>query len=69
MVFTNWTGDAIKMGEDFGARTIDLEWVQVWGAGLVKPDGPDAKIKFLAAEGLRGVVLSSMPSDTFLLTS
>ena len=23
--------------------------------GLVKPDGPDAKIKFLAAEALRGV--------------
>ena len=30
------TGDAIKMGEDFGARTIDLERVQV--IGLVKPN-------------------------------
>ena len=49
------TGDAIKMGKDFEARTIDLEWVQVHPTGLVKPDDPDAKIKFLAAEALRGV--------------
>merc|ERR1712076_333054 len=31
------------------------EWVQVHPTGLVKPDDPDAKIKFLAAEALRGV--------------
>ena len=37
------------------AKTIDLEWVQVHPTGLVKPDDPDAKIKFLAAEALRGV--------------
>ena len=49
------TEDAIKMGEDFGARTIDLDWAQVHPTGLVKPDDPDAKIKFLAAEALRGV--------------
>ena len=49
------TGDTIKMGEDFGARTLDLEWVQVHPTGLVKPDDPDAKIMFLAAEALRGV--------------
>merc|ERR1719198_1969947 len=49
------TGDGIKMGEAIGARTIDLEWVQVHPTGLVKPDDPDAKIKFLAAEALRGV--------------
>merc|ERR1712019_302380 len=49
------TGDAIKMGEAIGASTIDLEWVQVHPTGLVKPDDPDAKIKFLAAEALRGV--------------
>jgi len=35
--------------------SIDLEWVQVHPTGLVKPDDPDAKIKFLAAEALRGV--------------
>merc|ERR1712019_276673 len=49
------TGDAIKMGEKLGAETIDLEWVQVHPTGLVKPDDPDAKVKFLAAEALRGV--------------
>lgn len=49
------TGDGIKMGEAVGAKTIDLEWVQVHPTGLVKPDDADAKIKFLAAEALRGV--------------
>merc|ERR1712151_148496 len=49
------TGDGIKMGEDIGAKSVDLEWVQVHPTGLVKPDEPDAKIKFLAAEALRGV--------------
>merc|ERR1712137_724888 len=49
------TGDGIKMGQAIGAGTIDLEWVQVHPTGLVKPDDPDAKIKFLAAEALRGV--------------
>ena len=49
------TGDGIKMGEAIGAKTIDLEWVQVHPTGLVKPSDPDAKIKFLAAEALRGV--------------
>merc|ERR1712151_1473673 len=48
-------GDGIKMGEKIGAKTIDLEWVQVHPTGLVKPDDADAKIKFLAAEALRGV--------------
>merc|ERR1711998_733262 len=49
------TGDGIKMGEKVGAETVDLEWVQVHPTGLVKPDDPDAKVKFLAAEALRGV--------------
>ncbi|CAD7937985.1 unnamed protein product [Amoebophrya sp. A25] len=49
------TGDGIKMGEAVGARTIDLEWVQVHPTGLVNPKDPDAKVKFLAAEALRGV--------------
>merc|ERR1712146_19019 len=42
-------------GEEIGGKTVDLEWVQVHPTGLVKPDDPDAKIKFLAAEALRGV--------------
>merc|ERR1719503_245078 len=49
------TGDAIKMGNAVGANSVDLEWVQVHPTGLVKPDDADAKIKFLAAEALRGV--------------
>jgi len=49
------TGDGIKMGEQVGGKSVDLEWVQVHPTGLVKPDDPDAKIKFLAAEALRGV--------------
>ena len=56
------TGDGIKMGEAIGGKSIDLEWVQVHPTGLVKPDDPDAKIKFLAAEVLRdfgGLVLDT----------
>merc|ERR1712242_200016 len=49
------TGDGIKMGEAIGGKSIDLEWVQVHPTGLVNPNDPDAKIKFLAAEALRGV--------------
>jgi flavocytochrome c len=49
------TGDGIKMGMAVGAQPIDLEWVQVHPTGLVKADDADAKIKFLAAEALRGV--------------
>merc|ERR1711865_1171219 len=49
------TGDGIKIGEKFGANCVDLEWVQVHPTGLVKPDEADAKVKFLAAEALRGV--------------
>merc|ERR1712050_740263 len=48
-------GDGIKVSEGIGASTIDLEWGQVHPTGLVKPDDPDAKVKFLAAEALRGV--------------
>jgi flavocytochrome c len=49
------TGDGIKLGEAVGAATIDLEWVQVHPTGLVNPSDPEAKVKFLAAEALRGV--------------
>ena len=49
------TGDAIKMCEAIGNKTIDLEWVQVHPTGLVKLDDPDAKIKFLATEALHRV--------------
>jgi aspartate oxidase len=38
-----------------GAKGIDLEKVQVHPTGLVDPKDPEAKVKFLAAEALRGV--------------
>ncbi|KAI7852558.1 FAD binding domain-containing protein [Circinella umbellata] len=48
------TGDGIKMASAVGANTIDLEKVQVHPTGLVDPKEPEAKVKFLAAEALRG---------------
>ena len=44
-------------GQEIGAKTIDLEWVQVHPTGLVKPDDADAKIKFLAAEAVECALL------------
>merc|ERR1711937_588321 len=49
------TGDGLKMSMAVGGECVDLEWVQVHPTGLVHPDEPDAKVKFPAAEALRGV--------------
>ena len=49
------TGDGIKMALQIGAGVVDMESVQVHPTGLVNPSEPDAKVKFLAAEALRGV--------------
>merc|ERR1719413_37741 len=49
------TGDGLKMTMAVGGECVDLEWVQVHPTGLVHPKDPDAKVKFLAAEALRGV--------------
>merc|ERR1711881_515363 len=49
------TGDGLKMGMAVGGECVDLEWVQVHPTGLVHPEEPDEKVKFLAAEALRGV--------------
>ncbi|PWN50365.1 putative OSM1-fumarate reductase [Violaceomyces palustris] len=49
------TGDGQKMVASVGGRLIDLEKVQVHPTGLVDPKDPDSKVKFLAAEALRGV--------------
>ena len=49
------TGDGQKLALAIGASAIDLEKVQVHPTGLVDPNDPDAKVKFLAAEALRGV--------------
>lgn len=49
------TGDGQKMAMAIGASAIDLEKVQVHPTGLVDPNEANAKVKFLAAEALRGV--------------
>jgi succinate dehydrogenase/fumarate reductase flavoprotein subunit len=49
------TGDGIKMAEVIGAQTYDIDSVQVHPTGLVHPADPEAAVKFLAAEALRGV--------------
>jgi succinate dehydrogenase/fumarate reductase flavoprotein subunit len=49
------TGDGHKMALAIGANAVDLEKVQVHPTGLVDPKDPNAKVKFLAAEALRGV--------------
>ncbi|KAF8337636.1 Flavocytochrome c [Cantharellus anzutake] len=48
------TGDGHKVALAIGASAIDLEKVQVHPTGLVDPKDPEAKVKFLAAEALRG---------------
>merc|ERR1712151_1111070 len=60
-------GDGLKMSMAVGADTVDLEWIQVPPTGLVHPDEPDAKVKFLAAEALRGVggLLLDMDGNRF----
>ncbi|TPX50764.1 hypothetical protein SeLEV6574_g00685 [Synchytrium endobioticum] len=48
------TGDGIKMTTAIGGESIHMEKIQVHPTGLVDPLEPDAKVKFLAAEALRG---------------
>lgn len=48
------TGDGIKLAIGVGADTYDLHAVQVHPTGLVDPADPGNKVKFLAAEALRG---------------
>lgn len=48
------TGDGIKMAASVGAGTVDMASVQVHPTGLVHPEEPDAEVKLLAAEALRG---------------
>jgi len=49
------TGDGIVMADAIGGATLDLNQVQVHPTGLVQPSDPNNKVKFLAAEALRGV--------------
>ena len=48
--------------EAIGAKSIELELVQVHPTGLVKPDDADAKIKFLAAEAGKIAFSCFLPS-------
>lgn len=61
------TGDGIKMAQSVGGDVVDMEWVQVHPTGLVHPDDPNAKVKWLAAEALRGVggILINANGDRF----
>lgn len=49
------TGDGIKISQLIGANAVDMDSVQVHPTGLVDLTEPQAKVKFLAAEALRGV--------------
>ncbi|KAG5458773.1 MAG: FAD binding domain-containing protein, partial [Olpidium bornovanus] len=49
------TGDGHKMAMAIGAKATHLENIQVHPTGLVDPADPGSKVKFLAAEALRGV--------------
>ena len=48
------TGDGIKLALGAGAEIYDLHFVQVHPTGLIDPNDRDNKVKFLAAEALRG---------------
>jgi len=48
-------GSGIKLAVAAGADLVDMEWVQVHPTGLVNPKDANNKVKFLAAEALRGV--------------
>lgn len=62
------TGDGMKMGSQIGADLVDMELVQVHPTGLVDPKEPNSKVKFLAAEALRGVggILLNKTGDRFV---
>jgi len=48
------TGDGIKLALNIGGGLKDMEYVQVHSTGIVDPREPDNKVKWLAAEALRG---------------
>lgn len=48
------TGDGIKLAMGAGGTVYDLHAVQVHPTGLIDPADADNKVKFLAAEALRG---------------
>ena len=49
------TGDGLKMTQKIGGDLVDMEWIQVHPTGMINPKDPNNKVKWLAAEALRGV--------------
>lgn len=49
------TGDGIRLAAATGAGLVDMDYVQLHPTGFVDPREPDARVKVLAAEVLRGV--------------
>ena len=56
------------MVDAIGAKTNDLEWVQVHLTGFVQPDVPDAKFKLFAAEEFAELVVSSVTHKETVLS-
>ena len=42
------------MCQEVGGEVVDMEWVQTHPTGLIAPNDPNNKVKWLAAEALRG---------------
>ena len=47
-------GDGIRLGEQAGAKLVDMMYVQVNPTGLVDPNDPGSRFKVTASESLRG---------------
>jgi len=48
------TGDGVKLGRAIGAKTVDMEAVQIHPSGFMDPTNRDSSTKFLAPEAIRG---------------
>jgi flavocytochrome c len=56
------SGEGIRLAEELGATLVDMDKVQIHPTGLVHPDNPDERSKFLAPESLRaagGILLNA----------
>jgi len=49
------TGDGIKICAEIGGELVDMDWIQVHPSGLVQLSDRNSKVKWLAAESVRGV--------------
>ena len=55
LIATTVFGDGQKLVMSVGTNGIRLEKIQVHPTGLVDPNDPNARVKFLAVEASRGV--------------